>query len=45
MPIRAAGATRFKAFNYGQASAIVEPIFATIGAIAIILSLQYYLMR
>lgn len=36
MPIRAAGATRFKAFNYGQASAIVEPIFATIGAIAII---------
>ena len=43
MPIRAAGATRFKAFNYGQASAIVEPIFATIGAIAIILSLQYYL--
>ena len=25
-----------KAFNYGQASAIVEPIFATIGAIAII---------
>jgi zinc transporter, ZIP family len=32
----AAGATRFKAFNYGQASAIVEPIFATIGAIAII---------
>ena len=26
MPIRAAGATRFKAFNYGQASAIVEPI-------------------
>ena len=36
MPIRAAGSTRFKAFNYGQASAIVEPIFATIGAIAII---------
>lgn len=32
MPIRAAGATRWKAFNYGQASAIVEPIFATIGA-------------
>ena len=44
MPIRAA-ATRFKAFNYGQASAIVEPIFATIGAIAIILSLQYYPMH
>ena len=32
MPIRAAGASRWKAFNYGQASAIVEPIFATIGA-------------
>ena len=36
MPIRAAGATRWKAFNYGQASAIVEPIFATIGAAAIL---------
>ena len=35
MPIRA-GATRWKAFNYGQASAIVEPIFATIGAAAIL---------
>ena len=35
MPIRAAGATRWKAFNYGQASA-VEPIFATIGAAAIL---------
>ena len=32
----AAGATRWKAFNYGQASAIVEPIFATIGAAAIL---------
>ena len=31
MPIRAAGASRWKSFNYGQASAIVEPIFATIG--------------
>ena len=27
---------RWKAFNYGQASAIVEPIFATIGAAAIL---------
>ena len=26
MPIRAAGASRLKSFNYGQASAIVEPI-------------------
>ncbi|MCG1973103.1 ZIP family metal transporter [Staphylococcus epidermidis] len=30
------GAARWKAFNYGQASAIVEPIFATIGAAAIL---------
>lgn len=36
MPIRAAGASRWKAFNYGQVSAIVEPIFATIGAATII---------
>ena len=33
---RAAGASRWKAFNYGQASAIVEPIFATIGAALIL---------
>lgn len=37
MPIRAAGASRWKAFNYGQASAIVEPIFATIGAAAVLI--------
>ena len=36
MPIRAAGASRQKSFNYGQTSAIVEPIFATIGAAAIL---------
>ncbi|XVK96323.1 ZIP family metal transporter [Staphylococcus nepalensis] len=36
LPIRAAGASRWKAFNYGQASAIVEPIFATIGAAAVL---------
>ena len=35
MPIRAAGASRLKSFNYGQASAIVEPIL-TIGAAAIL---------
>ena len=29
-------ASRWKAFNYGQASAIVEPIFATIGAALIL---------
>ena len=43
MPIRAAGATRWKAFNYGQASAIVEPIFATIGAAAILVSGKSYI--
>ena len=36
MPIRAAGAPRWKAFNYGQASAIVELILATFGAAAIL---------
>ena len=36
MPNPPQGATRWKAFNYGQASAIVEPIFATIGAAAIL---------
>ena len=30
------GASRWKAFNYGQASKIVEPIFATIGAALIL---------
>ena len=45
MPIRAAGATRWKAFNYGQASAIVEPIFATIGAAAILVVNLYCLMH
>ena len=36
MPIRAAGSSRLKAFNYGQLSAIVEPIAAVIGAVAVI---------
>lgn len=36
IPKGAAGASRLKSFNYGQASAIVEPIFATIGAAAIL---------
>ena len=39
MPIRVAGASRWKAFNYGQASAIVEPIFATIG---VCIDFSYY---
>lgn len=36
MPIRADGNSRLKAFNYGQLSAIVEPIAAVIGAAAVI---------
>ncbi|MFL2101231.1 ZIP family metal transporter [Desemzia sp. FAM 24101] len=36
MPIRAAGNSRWKAFNLGQLSAIVEPIAAVIGAVAVI---------
>lgn len=36
MPLRRAGASRRKSFWYGQLSAIVEPIFGVIGAIAVI---------
>ena len=35
VPLRRQGATRFKAFWYGQLSAIVEPIFAVLGALAV----------
>lgn len=36
MPIRADGNSRWKAFHYGQLSAIVEPVAAVIGAAAVI---------
>lgn len=36
MPLRRAGASRFKSFWYGQLSAIVEPIAGVIGAVAVI---------
>lgn len=36
LPIHAAGQSKWKSFNYGQVSAIVEPIFATIGAAAVL---------
>jgi len=36
MPLRRAGASRFKAFWYGQLSAIVEPIAGVVGALAVI---------
>ena len=36
MPLRRAGASRFKSFWYGQLSAIVEPIAGVLGAILVI---------
>ena len=36
MPLRRAGASRFKSFWYGQLSAIVEPIAGVIGAVTVI---------
>lgn len=36
MPIRAEGKSRWKAFHYGQLSAIVEPVAAVVGAAAVI---------
>ena len=36
MPLRRAGASRFKSFWYGQLSAIVEPIAGVVGALAVI---------
>ena len=35
MPLRRQGVSRFKSFWYGQMSAIVEPIAAVIGALAV----------
>lgn len=35
VPLRRQGASRFKSFWYGQMSAIVEPIFAVLGAVAV----------
>jgi len=37
MPLRGTGMSRSKSFNYGQLSAIVEPIASLIGAWAVIL--------
>ena len=36
MPMRRAGFSRFKSWQWGQLSAIVEPIFAVIGAAVVI---------
>jgi len=38
MPLRGAGMSRAKSFNYGQLSAIVEPIASLIGAWAVIVA-------
>ena len=35
MPLRRKGVSRFKSFWYGQLSAVVEPIAAVLGAIAV----------
>ncbi len=36
MPLRRAGASRWKSFHYGQHSAIVEPVAGVLGALAVI---------
>lgn len=36
MPLRRAGASRWKSFHYGQLSAIVEPVAGVVGAMAVI---------
>ena len=36
MPLRRQGVSRLKSFYYGQLSAVVEPIFAVLGAIAVL---------
>ena len=38
MPIRASGLSRWKSFNYGQASALVEPVFAMLGALLVVIA-------
>lgn len=35
LPLRREGFSRLRSFNYGQASALVEPVFAVIGAILV----------
>lgn len=37
MPLRREGVSRFKSFNYGQISGVVEPVSAVIGAAAVIM--------
>ncbi|TDM14656.1 ZIP family metal transporter [Macrococcus bovicus] len=37
LPIHGDGKSKWRAFNFGQASALVEPVFAVIGAAAVLL--------
>ena len=41
-PLRRAGASRWKSFYYGQLSAVVEPVAAVVGALAVIFLRQFY---
>ena len=36
MPLRGGGASRFRSFWYGQLSAVVEPVAAVVGAVAVV---------
>lgn len=36
LPLRSCGYSRFKSFMIGQASALVEPVFAVIGAVLVL---------
>src|SRR5690606_10488893 len=36
VPLRREGLSRFSAWLYGQSSALVEPVFAVIGAVAVV---------
>ena len=42
MPLRRQGVSRWKSWKWGQMSAIVEPIFAVIGAAIVMQVLQYF---
>ena len=44
MPLRRQGVSRFKSFWYGQLSAIVEPVAAVIGAVAVTFLPPFYPM-
>lgn len=45
LPIRATGKSRLRAFWYGQLSAVVEPIAAVLGAVAVVKLVVYSFMH